>query len=1357
MEMQKALDEVSKNPYKKNEQEAQRLFQQGLRHMTGDGVERSEEKAVLLYHKALVLCEDAQIDHEIGNSYCLGIGVNRDPEMAKQFIRRGTLLYPETLETLIRLEIETKEMEAALYYGQFLSGQDPDLSAELRQVRTGGAEGRKSSRQCVEQLRKYSLYAAGDSIYHYAVNLLETLLDTGSSILDYKINQHLNCYAEDPMLMRKDAVFWAVMAEQFTDGNVELQVSVSMERGLSAALLSLACSYHPEGKMPLPEQPWQQTAPELQDAIRKIRGGSFSRENLNILRRYADAGSYHAASELQFLVRYVDSEREAGDERLSQLREAHYPPMSKNCLLMAAAALQERDPECCFGLARMLDGDSTGDLQSAPAAALLTGVYFIWTVRLYEQRISQGDLRASYQLAKVYESSLLGDDESCAKWMMEGVKKRYAPSVMDVVDNEAVAKSVAQESFYQKHNVYPPAPLMDLAQSVPDTFYRKEELIETVSNIKDMLRKLANQLYQDQTARLRSRLRAEEKEYRKHLDRQERGWNFFLRGYDLTAEEWAAVDLAAGNTEGVNNYVAYKTFVRDVKEKKNSEKIRRELLEEDAARRAEQRTERGLEAPEIKGRLSAAGFPEPRDRDRWIEESGLGDTARLLERLEPFDYDRANEQYRLSEGGKTTEERYTALQAALRLGHKAALYKKGKLLEAAQLWYGPALCAYYLRYPDTKLGREMLRRGVFAEDEASEFEQANLLIGREGHEKEGALLFQKLSNQDVPEAKEALADCFYRGIGVPEDPNAAVMLLEEAAKKGSPSACAKLASFYEAGLNGTPDIQKALMWYNRAIGLGWREAFYRLALLYLEGKSVERSFSQGIMYCVQGVLANDMQCRKLFHSLDGEAAGDLNRWYRKPEPVKKKFKLFHTAAPEEKAFEKVLREKKKKGKVGYSEELVTAAEGGITEAQELLAEIYISENSAHRNLKEAFRLYSRAAEQGSPLALERMAWWFDSGVDGFHNEKLARLYARLAQELGGREYGSYWNLGAPQGKTDYAVSEDKAELYLNLGRAYKGDNEKTAFDNFLLSAKAGHPLGQLETGYRYNIGLGVKQNLIQAVYWFRRSSDQGNAQAMFNLGTCYENGQGVSADQEEAFRWYERAAQAGNSNGQTHAGYRYHYGLGVARDIDKAVYWYKKAVEQNNAEAMQLLGVCYANGEGVTADLTAAFLWYERSARAGHLYGQEKLGECYEKGQGTSKNLTMAASWFRKSAEQGCVTAMYRLGEYYENGWGVEQNEEQAVYWYRKSAEQGNDVAMCNIGLCYEYGRGVEKNPETAVAWFQKAVGKNFARGKYLLAKCLLDGTGITADRESALALLQQAAKQDYTPAQKLLDSISAG
>ena len=62
----------------------------------------------------------------------------------------------------------------------------------------------------------------------------------------------------------------------------------------------------------------------------------------------------------------------------------------------------------------------------------------------------------------------------------------------------------------------------------------------------------------------------------------------------------------------------------------------------------------------------------------------------------------------------------------------------------------------------------------------------------------------------------------------------------------------------------------------------------------------------------------------------------------------------------------------------------------------------------------------------------------------------------------------------------------------------------------------------------YNNGQGVEQSDTEAVKWYRKGAEAGNAEAMSNLGWMYDNGQGVEQSETEAVKWYRKAAEAGD-------------------------------------------------------------------------------------------------------------------------------------------------------------------------------------------------------------------------------------
>ena len=66
----------------------------------------------------------------------------------------------------------------------------------------------------------------------------------------------------------------------------------------------------------------------------------------------------------------------------------------------------------------------------------------------------------------------------------------------------------------------------------------------------------------------------------------------------------------------------------------------------------------------------------------------------------------------------------------------------------------------------------------------------------------------------------------------------------------------------------------------------------------------------------------------------------------------------------------------------------------------------------------------------------------------------------------------------------------------------------------------------------YENGKGVVKDVTEAVKWYRKSAEQGDARAQSNLGIMYETGKGVSKDIAEAVKWYQKAAKQGYRDAQ---------------------------------------------------------------------------------------------------------------------------------------------------------------------------------------------------------------------------------
>ena len=136
--------------------------------------------------------------------------------------------------------------------------------------------------------------------------------------------------------------------------------------------------------------------------------------------------------------------------------------------------------------------------------------------------------------------------------------------------------------------------------------------------------------------------------------------------------------------------------------------------------------------------------------------------------------------------------------------------------------------------------------------------------------------------------------------------------------------------------------------------------------------------------------------------------------------------------------------------------------------------------------------------------------------------------------------------------------------------AYKQSDYQTAFKLWLPLAEQGDVQAQLKLGSMYELGLGVKQDDVEAVKWYRQAAEQGHEGAQFNLGLMYETGRGVKQDDFEAVKWYRKAAENGEKRAQFNLGVRYFNGDGVRQDDEQAKEWFGKACDNGYQKGCQL-------------------------------------------------------------------------------------------------------------------------------------------------------------------------------------------
>lgn len=88
---------------------------------------------------------------------------------------------------------------------------------------------------------------------------------------------------------------------------------------------------------------------------------------------------------------------------------------------------------------------------------------------------------------------------------------------------------------------------------------------------------------------------------------------------------------------------------------------------------------------------------------------------------------------------------------------------------------------------------------------------------------------------------------------------------------------------------------------------------------------------------------------------------------------------------------------------------------------------------------------------------------------------------------------------------------------------------------------------------------------------FRKSAEQGQAEAQYHMGVIYSTGLGAETDYDEALKWYRQAAEQGHARAQYNLGMMYYFGKGVPEDKVAAYQWVILSAERGEQTAIDAM------------------------------------------------------------------------------------------------------------------------------------------------------------------------------------------
>ncbi|MCE0497673.1 MAG: SEL1-like repeat protein [Methylacidiphilales bacterium] len=235
---------------------------------------------------------------------------------------------------------------------------------------------------------------------------------------------------------------------------------------------------------------------------------------------------------------------------------------------------------------------------------------------------------------------------------------------------------------------------------------------------------------------------------------------------------------------------------------------------------------------------------------------------------------------------------------------------------------------------------------------------------------------------------------------------------------------------------------------------------------------------------------------------------------------------------------------------------------------------------------------------------------------------------------------------------------------------------KEEFQLHLKDAREGDSYAQSWIGNAFDLGLGVKIDLAQALKWHKLAAENGEAYSQSWMGWALDRGSILRRSLTKSFKWYKKAALQGYANGQYCVGQSYAEGQGVSKNLKLAVKWWRKAADQSYQEAQVNLGKALEEGLGVRKNIQLAKKLYQAAARQGDFIAKYNLARLKmrsglrSQAQKEFKAIIPELKKLAKQKDKTDYSAELCLGDCVYNGWGIRVNKRQAARWYRVAARQ---------------------------------------------------------------------------------------
>jgi TPR repeat protein len=343
---------------------------------------------------------------------------------------------------------------------------------------------------------------------------------------------------------------------------------------------------------------------------------------------------------------------------------------------------------------------------------------------------------------------------------------------------------------------------------------------------------------------------------------------------------------------------------------------------------------------------------------------------------------------------------------------------------------------------------------------------------------------------------------------------------------------------------------------------------------------------------------------------------------------------------------------------------------------------------------------------------ERNAWaglsmdikykWFEKIItyETSDNLTLWKLLGRWATADGISEKSPHAN--APffhiqRLRPDYQKDEELLRLMAKLNAIRNKEYQDMEIDGyrkfvFLFEhSNTNLPNRQLDIARAYDEGYGLWRNGEEAVKWYRRAADAGNADALGELGHKYLIGLGgLEMNEDTGVKLLNKAVMKGSASAA------YELGQYYLPDHYKAKNWKRKS---DRKKAIELFKV--AAERGTTKALIAIAREYVKIGN-----GKEAVRWANGGDEPDPENKKEHRHWeMSRSIADSQGRCSYIKGEVYALGIGkIEQDLVRAKELFMESYRKGRPKGAQAIAAMYRKGIGVEANSILAEQWKNNAI-----------------------------------------------------